>query len=250
VATGQGPVDHATRSYYDEFSRRYEAERRPNRPDGYHALVDDLEVDVVRRHGTGGDVLECGVGTGLLLERFAEFARSAKGIDLSPGMLERARLRGLAVREASVTAIPFNDQSFDVTCAFKVLAHVPEIGRALAEMARVTRPGGVVVAEFYNPLSLRSLVKRLGPAAKISSETREDAVYTRFDAPWIVPRLLPPSLTLEAVRGVRIVTPAAAAMRVPVVRSVLRSVERRLADTPAAFFAGFYVAVLRKSAAG
>ncbi len=249
MATGQDPADHATRSYYDEFSRRYEAERRPNRPGGYHALVDDLEVEVVRRYAAGGDLLECGVGTGLLLERFAEFARSAKGIDLSPGMLEGARLRGLSVREASVTSIPFNDQSFDVTCAFKVLAHVPEIGRALAEMARVTRPGGVVVAEFYNPVSLRGVVKRLGPAAKISGATREDAVYTRFDAPWIVPRLLPPSLTLEAVRGVRIVTPAAAAMRIPGVRAILRSVERRLADTRAAFFAGFYVVVLRKSAA-
>jgi ubiquinone/menaquinone biosynthesis C-methylase UbiE len=238
----------ATRSYYDEFSHRYEAERRPNRPDGYHALVDDLEVEIVHRHGAGGDVLECGAGTGLLLERFVRFARSAKGIDLSPGMLERARLRGLDVREASVTSIPFTDQSFDVTCSFKVLAHVPEIGRALSEMARVTRPGGVVVAEFYNPVSLRGLAKRFGPAAKISTATREDAVYTRFDAPWIIPRLLPPSLTLEAVRGVRIVTPAAAAMRIPGVRTMLRSVERRLADTRAAFFAGFYVAVLRKIA--
>ncbi len=104
----------------------------PTGRSGYHALIDDLEVEVVRRHGTGRDVLECGAGTGLLLERFAQFARSAKGIDLSPGMLDRARERGLDVREASVTSIPFNDQSFDVTCAFKVLAHVPEIGRALA----------------------------------------------------------------------------------------------------------------------
>jgi ubiquinone/menaquinone biosynthesis C-methylase UbiE len=245
MASGPDPLA-ATRSYYDEFSHRYEAERRPNRPDGYHALVDDLEVDIVRRYGVGADVLECGAGTGLLLERFAAFARSARGIDLSPGMLAVARGRGLDVREASVTSIPFADQSFDVTCSFKVLAHVPEIGRALAEMARVTRPGGVVVAEFYNPISLRGAVKRLGPAAKISSATREDAVYTRFDAPWIVPRLLPPSLTLESVRGVRIVTPAAAAMRIPGVRAVLRSLERRLADTRAAFFAGFYVAVLRK----
>jgi SAM-dependent methyltransferase len=184
----------------------------------------------------------------LLLERFAQFARSAKGIDLSPGMLDRARERGLSVSQASVTSIPFADQSFDVTCAFKMLAHVPEIGRALAEMARVTRAGGVVVAEFYNPVSLRGLLKRVGPAAKISHTTRESAVYTRFDAPWIVPRLLPPSLMLEAVMGVHIVTPAAAAMRVPGVRTVLRAVERRLADTPAAFFAGFYVAVLRKAA--
>jgi ubiquinone/menaquinone biosynthesis C-methylase UbiE len=246
MTAGPDPLTRATRSYYDEFSQRYEAERRPNRPDGYHALIDDLEVGLVRRYGVGRDVLECGVGTGLILEQLAGFARSARGIDLSPGMLEKARLRGLDVREASVTAIPFEDASFDVTCSFKVLAHVPEIGRALAEMGRVTRPGGVVLAEFYNPLSLRGLLKRLGPANKISSATREDAVYTRFDAPWIIPRILPPSLTLEAVRGVRIVTPAAAAMRVPVLAGVLRAAEHALADTPAAFFAGFYVAILRK----
>jgi SAM-dependent methyltransferase len=161
-------------------------------------------------------------------------------------MLEKARDRGLDVREASVTRIPFDDGRFDVTCAFKVLSHVREIGRALAEMARVTRPGGVVIAEFYNPVSLRGLVKRLGPAGRVSAVAHEDDVYTRFDAPWIIPRLLPPSLTLAAVRGVRIVTPTAGAMRVPVLRDALRAIEHRLADTPAAFFAGFYVAVLQK----
>jgi ubiquinone/menaquinone biosynthesis C-methylase UbiE len=235
-----------TRAYYDEFAHQYEAERRPNRPAGYHALIDDLEVELVQRYGAGKDVLECGVGTGLLLDRIARFARTAKGIDLSPGMLQRARARGLDVTEASVTAVPFPDASFDVTCSFKVLAHVPEIGRALAEMARVTRPGGVVLAEFYNPLSLRAAIKRLGLGGKISRATHESAVYTRFDAPWIVPRILPPSLSLETARGVRIVTPAAGVMRVPGLRSVISAAERRLADTRAAVFAGFYVAVLRK----
>ncbi len=252
VTQSQGALSHGhegpIRSYYDEFSGRYEAERRPNRPDGYHALIDDLEVDLVLRYGARGDVLECGVGTGLLLERIARFARSAKGVDLSSGMLEKARGRGLDVRVASVTDIPFPAATFDVTCSFKVLAHVPEIGRALAEMARVTRPGGVVLAEFYNPVSLRGLVKRFGPPARISHATRESAVYTRFDAPWVVPRLLPPSLSLEGARGVRIVTPAAGVMRVPVVRDVVRRLEWGLADTRAAFFAGFYVAILRKRA--
>jgi ubiquinone/menaquinone biosynthesis C-methylase UbiE len=236
----------ATRAYYDEFSERYEAERGANRPGGYHALVDDLEVSLVERYGAGKAVLECGAGTGLLLERIARFASSAKGIDLSPGMLEKARQRGLDVREASLTKIPFPEATFEVTCAFKVLPHVREIGRALAEMARVTRPGGFVIAEFYNPVSLRGLVKRLGPAGRVSAVAHESDVYTRFDAPWIVPRLLPPSLSLAAVRGVRIVTPSAGAMRVPVVRDALRAIEQRLADTPAAFFAGFYVAVMKK----
>jgi ubiquinone/menaquinone biosynthesis C-methylase UbiE len=242
--------EHKTRAYYDEFARLYERHRRPNSPDGYHALVDDLEIELTHRYGAGRDVLECGCGTGLLLERIAAFARAAQGIDLSPGMLERARERGLDVREGSVTSLPFASSSFDVTCSFKVLAHVPEIGKALSEMARVTRPGGVVIAEFYNPLSFRALAKRVGPAGKISHATRESAVYTRFDAPWIIPRLLPPGVHLEAVRGVRIVTPAAAAMRIPGVRNVLRRVETWLADTPAAFFGGFYVAVLRKEMRG
>jgi ubiquinone/menaquinone biosynthesis C-methylase UbiE len=241
------PDDAATRAYYDEFSARYEAERRPNRPDGYHALLDDLEVGLVERYGRGGDILECGTGTGLLLERMARFARSAKGIDLSPGMLAHATARGLDVREASVTRIPFADESFDVVCAFKVLAHVPEIETALAEMARVTRRGGVIVAEFYNPLSLRGLAKRFGPAGRISAATRESAVYTRFDAPWVVPHLLPPRVKLEAVRGVRIVTPSARVMRMPGVSRFVRALEHRLADTPAAFFAGFYATVLRRS---
>jgi ubiquinone/menaquinone biosynthesis C-methylase UbiE len=236
----------ATRAYYDEFSREYEAERRPNRPGGYHALVDDLEVELVERYGAGRDVLECGVGTGLILERIVRFARSAKGIDLSPGMLEKARARGLDVREASVTSLPFADASFDVTCSFKVLAHVPEIRQALSEMARVTRPGGVVLAEFYNPVSVRGMLKKWGPAGWISPTTREHAVYTRFDAPWTVRRILPPSLRFEAARGVRIVIPSAAAMRVPLVRDVLAALERRLADSPANVFAGFYVAILRR----
>lgn len=241
----RGGLDE-TRAYYDEFSKSYERHRRPNRQDGYHALVDDLEVDLCARYGTGKDVLECGCGTGLILERIQEHARKAVGIDLSPGMLELARSRGLDVHEGSVTELPFPDASFDVTCSFKVLAHVPDIGRALAEMARVTRPGGVLLAEFYNPWSLRGLAKRLGPAGKISDRTRESAVYTRFDSPRVLPKILPPGTRLETARGIRIVTPAAVAMAVPGLSGMLRAAERFLCDTPARAFGGFFVAVIRK----
>ncbi len=240
--------DRATRAYYDEFSARYEEHRRPNDRTGYHAMIDDLEIELVERHATGKDVLECGCGTGLILERVARFARTAKGIDLSPGMLSHATERGLDVQEGSVADLPFPDGSFDVTCAFKVLAHVPDIGRALGEMARVTRKGGVVLAEFYNPWSLRALVKRLGPPGKISDHTRESAVYTRYDSPRVLPKILPPGCRLEGVRGVRIVTPVAGAMHVPGLRDVLRRTEFLLADTRAAYLGGFFIAVIRNGA--
>lgn len=233
--------DAATRAYYDEFSRRYEAKRRPNDPGGYHALLDDLEVDYTARFGAGKDVLEVGCGTGLILERIAGFARRAEGIDLSPGMLEKARERGLTVKEGSATDIPYGDASFDVACSYKVLAHVPDLKKALAEMSRVVRPGGFVLAELYNPRSFRGLAKKFGPAGKIGEETRESAVYTRFDTPAEIERALPDDLVPFDARGVRIVTPVAAAMRVPVLGSVLKRAEHALADGPLRAFAGFYI---------
>ena len=241
------PHDQATRAYYDEFAARYEDARRPNDPDGYHALLDDLEVDFTERYSRGRDVLEVGCGTGLLLSRLAPNARRAEGVDLSPGMLAKARDRGLKVREGSATELPYEDHSFDVVVSFKVLAHVPDIGLALLEMARVTKPGGVMLAEFYNPVSFRGLAKILGPAGKIGEQTRENAVYTRFDPPWRVRKLLPPHCAIEATRGVRIVTPAAAAMKIPGLRRALRWAEWSLCDSPLAYFGGFWIAAIRKS---
>jgi ubiquinone/menaquinone biosynthesis C-methylase UbiE len=235
-----------TQSYYDEFSKSYENLRGANDPGGYHELVDDLEVDFASRFAAGGDILEVGCGTGLLLERLARVAKSARGIDLSPGMLERARGRGLDVCQASVLELPYPDASFDVTYSFKVLAHVEAIEQALAEMARVTRPTGVVLAEFYNPYSLRGLVKRFGPAGAISATTNESAVFTRFDSPFRVKKLLPVGWNVVASRGVRILTPAAFAMRVPGLRTALRAGEWALADSPLSLFGGFWIAAIAR----
>jgi ubiquinone/menaquinone biosynthesis C-methylase UbiE len=240
------PAD--TQAYYDEFSKGYEKVRGRNDPGGYHELVDDLEVDFASRYAAGGDLLEVGCGTGLLLERLAQVTRSARGIDLSHGMLEKARARGLDVLQGSATSLPYPDASFDVTCSFKVLAHVEAIDTALAEMIRVTRPKGVVIAEFYNPYSLRGLVKRFGPAGAISSTTTESAVFTRFDSPFRVKAMLPVGWEIVASRGVRIVTPAALAMRIPGLRSALRASEWALADSPLSMFGGFWIAAISRRA--
>jgi ubiquinone/menaquinone biosynthesis C-methylase UbiE len=244
--------DHfqATRAYYDEFSHRYEDRRGGNDPGGYHDLVDDLEVDFVRRFGAGGDVLEVGCGTGLLLARTAAFARSARGVDLSPGMLARARTRGLEVVEASATELPFADETFDVVYSFKVLAHVRDIERALAEMTRVVRKGGFVLAEFYNPRSFRGLAKRLGPPGAISDSSDESQVFTRFDSPEQARAYAPRGTRFVAARGVRIVTPAAMALRVPVVGEVLRRAEWLLCDSPLHRFGGFWIGAFRKENTG
>src|SRR5262245_49009303 len=245
VAKGAPSPAH-TQAYYDDFSKGYEKLRGGNDPGGYHELVDDLEVDFATRYAAGGDLLEVGCGTGLLLERLAKVTKTARGIDLSPGMLERARDRGLDVRQGSAVDLPYPDASFDVTCSFKVLAHVEAIDRALSEMIRVTRPNGVVLAEFYNPLSLRGVVKRFGPAGAVSETANEGDVFTRFDSPFRVRRLLPVGWEIVASRGVRIVMPTAFAMRVPWLRSALRATEWALADSPLSVFGGFWIAAIAR----
>lgn len=230
------------RSYYNEFARWYEKERHQ----GYHRLIDDLQVDLVEERAAGKEVLEVGCGTGLLLQRIAGKARIAKGIDISPGMLAQARERGLDVVEGNATELPFEDNSFDLLYSFKVLAHVEEIERALAECARVTRPGGELFLEFYNPQSLRFLARRLGGAKKISEKTRESAVFTRWDTPEKVQTYLPAGLELRGFSGVRIFTPAAMVHRIPGLSTAFRSLEFMGRDSSLGRFGGFLVAHLHR----
>jgi ubiquinone/menaquinone biosynthesis C-methylase UbiE len=236
--------DQHNRAYYDDFAGWYERERGR----GYHQMIDDLEVATVERYGRGGRVLEVGCGTGLILARVREFAAHATGADLSSGMLARARERDLSVVQASATALPYAGDSFDVVYSFKVLAHVADIRTALDEMARVTRPGGHVLAEFYNPWSLRYLVKRLKPPSAVSETTTDEEVYTRYDSLERIKSYLPPSLSYRSVRGVRVITPVSHVHRIPGVGRLLRMTETVLADAPGArTLGGFLIAIAQKT---
>ncbi len=242
MMTAMPERDDRARGYYDDFATGYEDERGR----GYHGLIDDLEIEAIRDYARGKRVLEVGCGTGLILERIAQVADEAVGIDLSPGMLEKARERGLTVEEASATELPFEDDSFDLVCSFKVLAHVPDIGEALEEIARVTRPGGYMFLEFYNPYSLRYLAKRIAGPQPISDGRTEADVYTRWDAPWAIPRLLPAGVDLVDYHGVRVVTPAAFVHRIPLLGKAFAKAERRASASPLRYLGGFLIAVLRK----
>ena len=232
------------KKYYDEFSAWYERARH----DGYHVLIDELECEAVRRYVTPQSrLLEAGCGTGLILQRLRPSVGQAVGVDLSSGMLQKARDKDLDVVQGSLTALPFADASFDVVCSFKVLAHVEAIEVALRELGRVLRPGGRLLAEFYNPYSLRYLIKKLKPPTAISAKTDDEAVYTRYDTLAEVQGYLPSDLKVETVRGVRVVTPFSQAHRWPVVGPMLRAAERTAADLPGIRrLGGFLIVIAQK----
>jgi SAM-dependent methyltransferase len=102
-------------------------------------------------------ILDCGCGTGANLALLAKFG-SAYGFDVSPVGLHIGRSLGRRnIARALVTAAPFATEAFDVVTSFDVLyALSPDDERAaLAEMFRLTRPGGCVVINVAAMESLR-----------------------------------------------------------------------------------------------
>lgn len=94
-----------------------------------------------------GDVLEVGCGTGAFSQRIAQTTGAhVVAADQSPRMAALASMRGLTALVADVQALSFPDESFDVVIANWMLYHVPDLDRALAELRRVLRPGGRLIA--------------------------------------------------------------------------------------------------------
>jgi SAM-dependent methyltransferase len=92
-------------------------------------------------------VLEVGGGEGELAERVqSELDVEVVGVDQSERMVEIQRSKGIDARVGDVQELPFDDGEFDVALAAWMLYHVPDLDRGLAELARVLRPGGRLVA--------------------------------------------------------------------------------------------------------
>ena len=148
---------------------------------------------VARIPGDGGTVLDVATGTGLVAEQLLARGHRVTGLDQSPGMLGVARRRfgdRIELVEASATAIPFPDASFDHLTFTYLLRYVDDPGATLAELARVVRPGGTVAnLEFCVPNGvwrpLWELYVRIGLPAAGRAISRDWYDVGRFLGPSI-----------------------------------------------------------------
>jgi phosphatidylethanolamine/phosphatidyl-N-methylethanolamine N-methyltransferase len=143
-------------------------------------------------------LLIVGVGTGLELEHLPAWARGV-GVDLSAGMLERARrrraelgMRDLELRVMDARTLDFPNESFDAVYLPLILTVVEEGARVFAEAARVARPGGrIVVADRFWPEG------RSRPAAARAASWVLGHFAMRFDRRLSEIRSGAPSLEIE-----------------------------------------------------
>lgn len=98
--------------------------------------------------GAGGRVLELGAGTGVNLDLYPDAVEGLVLVEPDPHMAKRLRAklaessRTATVIEAPAERLPCDDDSFDTAVATLVLCTIPDPAAALAEAARVLRPGG------------------------------------------------------------------------------------------------------------
>lgn len=148
-------------AYFDERAARYDSAYDAQGADG-HALRTRL-ASVLRLVGEGpGEVLDAGMGPGRMLAELTRRGWSVSGVDSSPEMVEAARRRipeaADRLYRAEIEQLPFAEERFDVVLATGVLEYA-DVDRALADLARVLRPGGRAVVSYPNPRALYGIWK-------------------------------------------------------------------------------------------
>lgn len=99
-------------------------------------------------------LLDVGCGCGWSSFHFAEKGFETTGIDLNPNAFEPPPHERLTLLQGSAMSLEFDDSSFDITCSYQVLEHVPDPEKMLLEMVRVTKPGGLIAIVGPNLLGL------------------------------------------------------------------------------------------------
>ena len=141
---------------YDRFMGRYSRELAP-------VFADFAGID------SGQRVLDVGCGSGVLTEELARRvgADHVAGADPSP-LLEACaeRVPGAELKRASAESLPWPDEAFDAALAQLVVHFMADPVRGIAEMARVTRDGGVVAASVWDMVAGKAPISPFWRAAR------------------------------------------------------------------------------------
>ena len=160
---------------YDRFVGRYGSALAS-------ALIDFAGVDAGMR------AIDVGCGPGALSRALADRlgAASVSAVDPSAPFVEacRARVPGLDVVEAPGEALPFADDGFDVALSQLVVNFMDDPESGVREMARVTRPGGIVASCVWDYAGEMTLLRAFWDAAREIAPERAAAADEGVVMPW------------------------------------------------------------------
>ncbi len=161
--------------------------------------------------GAGAQVLDVGIGTGLVAREVLKIVGPAgrvTGVDPSPGMMGEVKLPGVQLVEGRAEALPQADASQDFVTMGYALRHISDVQAAFDEFHRVLRPGGrVLVLEISKPRgrlstwALKAYMRGVVPfLARFVSRQRDTAHLWRYY--WdTIEACIPPERVMDALRA-------------------------------------------------
>ncbi len=155
-------------------------------------LIKEFELNLILRMlrpQEGEHILDAGCGTGIFTSDIISKGASVTGLDISKPMLMKASLKtgnGFNCICADMLKLPFKDCAFDKTVSITAIEFIKDAARALSELARVTKPGGAIVAATLNSLSPWAEKRR-------KAADKEGGIFTHaiFRPPYELAGLLP-----------------------------------------------------------
>ena len=154
--------------------------------------TDELAGGLVAAAGVepGHRVLDVGCGPGSVTRTLAEIVGrdQVAAIDPSPPFVEacRARVPGADVRSGQAEQLPWEDGAFDVVVSQLVVNFMTDAPKAVAEMRRVTKPGGVIAAAVWDYAEGMTFLRRFWDAARSIDEdatARDEGQIMRYCSP-------------------------------------------------------------------
>ncbi|MFC5909166.1 class I SAM-dependent methyltransferase [Streptacidiphilus monticola] len=149
---------------YTGFAEAYAQENETNLLNAYYERPAMLALagDVAGRR-----ILDAGCGSGPLFAALRDRGATVSGFDASTGMLELARRRlgpdaDLRMAELGGGPLPYADDTFDDVVASLVLHYLEDWGPALAELHRVLKPGGRLIASVDHPFAITMMHRENG----------------------------------------------------------------------------------------
>lgn len=147
-------------------------------------LVKETEADLIHKLlelRPGEKLLDAGCGTGIFTLDFVCQEAEVVGLDLSLPMLRAAekKIKGYPFSpvRGDMLCLPFKDNSFDKAISVTALEFIEDATRAVAELFRVTRPGGYIVIATLNSLSPWAARRK----AKTDEQLLENAFFRSPD---------------------------------------------------------------------
>lgn len=131
-------------------------------------------------------ILEIGCGRGYTTKKVQRIAPQTFGVDLN----EKAVQNGVAqnMRTMNAESLEFPDNMFDKICSFHTIEHIPNVAKALGEMARVLKPGGKIMLT-YPAEPIQGMFAMFAAAVLLKNPFRAREVHLHRFSPAAIQRL-------------------------------------------------------------